>query len=192
MDIIEKQLEYLNQTMKETAAEANGFLLKYHFGGLVAVLALLNIDLVLLRGVNLGSLGNGLLFLLASGLIVYLSYRYFRFVLIHYGRFVKSHRKLKYKYELTLSFALCADGSHAEYQYYMEQGLVGDFERAKDRLPAPTPDGYPFTAVADYLLNHHRIRFQDLAKVDINYLWMALLIILLTLVIRIIFLLIGS
>lgn len=118
MNVIEKQLDYLNDTMKETASEANSFLLKYHFGGIIAVLTLLNIDLILFEDISLASSIDYRLVAFAVFLSIFLSYRYFRFVLRHYARFAKSHRKLKYKYELTMHHLL-SEGSNEEYQYYL-------------------------------------------------------------------------
>lgn len=42
--VIEQQLEYQNQSMRDKASEVDIFLLKYYFGGLVALVTLLNIN----------------------------------------------------------------------------------------------------------------------------------------------------
>ena len=191
MDIIEKQLQYLNETMKETAAEANSFLLKYHFGGLVAVLALLNIDLVLLDSASLNGKLDYALLAIAIILVLVLSYKYFGFVLNHYSRFAKSHRKLKYKYELTLHLALCK-GDSKDYQYYMEQSVSGLPDSRDDEIKAPKDKQYKFSYMAKYLLNHHRLKYNELEEKDDTYLLMAMSILGLTLAIRGIFLVIGD
>lgn len=192
MDVIEKQLDYLNETMKETAAEANSFLLKYHFGGLVAVLALLNIDLVLIDAIAIESVFDFCLLGLSIFLVIFLSRKYFAYVLDHYGRFTKSHRKLKYKYELTLHAAL-SRARDQDYQFFLEQDVnhIPD-EKIDGQLKVPNQDDYEFIYLANYLLNHHRIRYKDLEKKDGHYLDMAMAVIILTLAIRAIFLIIGS
>jgi len=192
MDIIEKQIEYLNETMKDTASEANSFLLKYHFGGLVAVLALLNLDLVLIDSVRLKGILDYLLLFGAVVLVILLSQKYFQYVLVHYKRFTESHRKLKYKYELTLHFSL-SNGEVKDYQYYLEQDLGDSIDESADRkLRQPDFKDYGFVYVANYLLNHHRLRFLSIGKKEGGYLKMAMSVIYLTLAIRTIFLIIGN
>jgi len=191
MDILEKQIEYLNGTMKDTASEANSFLLKYHFGGLIAVLALLNIDLVLVNPASFSTVLDYALLSVAILFVVLLSYKYFRFVLNHYCRFSESHRKLKYKYELTLHLLLC-QGDNRDYQFYLEQSVSGEPESEVDEIDEPDTENYEFNYFAKYLLNHHRIKFRKLKEKDDSYLWIAMLIIALTLSIRTIFIVIGS
>jgi len=190
MDVIEKQLEYLNQTMKDTAADAHSFLLKYHFGGLIAVLTLLNIDLILVKSISFKHNADYWLIMVGIILIITLSYKYFSFVLKHYIKFSQSHRKLKYKYELTLSFALCK-GKNSDYQYYLEQSVMEKPTSVLDQIDWCQDQEYSFVYVAKYLLNHHRLRFKQLKNYDRTYLLIAMVIILLTLSIRIIFLLIS-
>jgi hypothetical protein len=195
MDATEKQLDFLNQTMKDTAAEANEFLRRYHFGGMVAVIALLNVDLISLRGLSLNTSFRWSVFVAVLLLAVALSYVYFGFIIKHYNRFTRSHRKLKYKYELTLHHALCGGGDVALYQYYLERGLGGD-------LPADAPDclrekpdgGYEFRGVADYLLVHHAEKLKEIesGSASREYIKIAMLIICLTVIIKLGFLLVTS
>jgi len=192
MDVIEKQLEYLNETMKETSSEGNAFLLKYYFGGLIAVLALLNIDLVLVKpGSFSGDSDYGLLAVAIVSLVV-LSAVYFTVVLKRYEKFLQSHRKLKYKYELTLHQLLC-QGNHEYYQYYLEQNLNRTAEK-DDAIETPDNKKYDFEYIATYLLKHHRIRFKKFDEHnDRNtYLGMAMSVIALTLIVRGIFLLLDA
>lgn len=188
MDVIEKQLDYLNQTMKETASEANSFLLKYHFGGLIAVIALLNVDLVLTEKINIQDSQDYLLLICAALLALMLSYIYFKFVVRHYMRFSQSHRKLKYKYELTLHQALCK-GDYKDYQFYLEQSVNETATHNTDKISNPADNDYRFEYIADYLLNHHRIKFNQLSDMDNSYLAIAMSVIVLTISIRAIFLL---
>ena len=197
MDVIEKQLEYLNDIMKGTASTANSFLLKYHFGGLIAVIALLNVDLVAMEQLSIESiksLNNPELFGLAVLLVFVLSYIYFYVVLKHYGKFLSSHRKLKYKYELTLHLLLCM-GENRDYQYFMERKIdnnpVSDDED-KDVLMPNHGNDYDFITVAEYLLNHHRIKYKKDRDVDSDYLWMAMTVIVLTMLIKAVFIVIAK
>ncbi len=185
MNVIEKQLDYLNDTMKETASEANSFLLKYHFGGIIAVLTLLNIDLVIAKDLNVDTMLDHIILLISIFLAVFLSYKYFEFVLRHYSRFAKSHRKLKYKYELTLH-SLLSKGSNEEYQYYLEQSLDerSAFRKEDDDKISEPSKGYDFKYIAHYLLNHHRLRYRSLNKMDNSYLRIALTVVILTVLIR--------
>lgn len=57
-----------------------------------------------------------------------------------------------------------------------------------DEIDPPEGQGYKFKYIATYLLNHHRLRFQELNKIDQSYLWIAMIIVILTLSIRVIFL----
>ena len=43
----QKHLDVLNEKMTETREDANGILTKFHFGGILVVIGLLNADLVL-------------------------------------------------------------------------------------------------------------------------------------------------
>lgn len=191
MDVIEKQLEYLNSTMKETASEANSFLLKYHFGGIIAVVAMLNIDLVLFQSITFTTNMEYILFFIAILLAFLISWGYFYFVLKHYGRFSKSHRKLKYKYELTLHLLL-SNGSYWEYQYYLEKSVSDDIESNEPIFNDIPTTQYEFKKMAEYLINHHREKYKELDEKDRSYLYIAMLIIVFTLSIRCIFLLIQK
>jgi len=44
-----RALEHLHSRMTATASESNTFTARFHYGGLIAVVALLNVDLVLLK-----------------------------------------------------------------------------------------------------------------------------------------------
>ena len=117
-----------------------------------------------------------------------LSYIYFKFVVRHYMRFSQSHRKLKYKYELTMHQALC-NGSYSDYQFYLEQSVTEKAIHDKDRISDPDKKDYDFVYIAGYLLNHHRLKYSQLTDRDNSYLAIAMSVILLTLSIRAVFLL---
>ena len=59
-DVAKTHLNVLNQKMNETREDANGILTKFHFGGILVVIGLLNADLVLAKGFDLASIASGL------------------------------------------------------------------------------------------------------------------------------------
>ncbi|NRA55301.1 MAG: hypothetical protein HRU23_14245 [Gammaproteobacteria bacterium] len=79
-------------------------------------------------------------------LIITLSYKYFYFVLSHYIKFSQSHLKLKYKYELTLNFALC-NGKNSDYQYYLEQSVMEKPTFVLDQIDLCQDQEYSFVYV---------------------------------------------
>jgi hypothetical protein len=140
--------------MKETSDTANQFLGRFLFGGLVAVIALLNVDLVVLHGVATFTPRVAVMLGGMGGLVLLLSWFYFRVVVEHYTNFRVSHRKLKYKYELTLH-ALLSGADPTSYARMLEEKV--------DRRPVEGfDDAYPsgvaphFVRIAEYLREHHR------------------------------------
>lgn len=186
MEIIEKQLDFLNQTMKETAAEANGFLLKYHFGGIIAVIALLNTRWELLDAPGLAPAKNTWLLAAATLLVMALSLIYFVAVMRRYRDYLLSHRRLKYKHELSLHCLLC-EGDAATYQYYLEQSVKAAPQAAM-AVTLAREQRYSFEQMAHYLLDHHRRKYGQENQLDRLQLGIALLIIAITLTVRISFL----
>lgn len=169
---IERQLDLLNDRMKETSATANSFAGRFIFGGLGAILALLNVDLVVLRDVRIVDVPFGLLAGLGA-LVLVLASLYFGSVTRQYRGFRESHRKLKYKFELTLH-ALLLEATPAEYGAALEcdlddgrsgrEGGDRDGDRNDDQsVPEPSyPDDADFASVAEYLYAHHRVRLAKL------------------------------
>lgn len=149
---LRSQLEYLNDHMKETSQTANQFLGKFLFGGLLAVIALLNADLVLLRDSPELTTRNLLVLSVALPAVVVISWLYFRTVVRHYVEFRGSHRKLKYKYELTLH-ALLSEAPLGEYAACLEESVA---KKPDDGFADRYPAGADFAEVAEYLLQHHR------------------------------------
>ena len=99
---LEQQLAFLNERMKEMSDTANAFLNKYYFGGMIAVIAVLNLDLVLIEQPTTLTVKGFLYLGLLAIVVLGISELYFSKVIEHYQRFSVSNRKLKYKYELTL------------------------------------------------------------------------------------------
>lgn len=177
--VSQKQLEYLNSTMKEKLQAANSFLLKYHFGGIITIIGLLNVDLLLLKDIDY-NLSTCSLLLSVAGFVVLLAYFYFDVVLNEYCRYLQSHRKLKYKYELTLHLLLCEEGK-ADYQFYLEKGFDAPNYEALDRETI----GQGKEAVAGYLYKHHKQKYNRIHSKTKPYRKIALVFICLTLTIRI-------
>ena len=107
---------------------------------------------------------------------------YFYLVTEHYQGFRKSHRKLKYKFELTLHCLLLSPG-----------GLVEEYSRRLEDPVDDMPDGtkleYPPSGsahdVLDYLLHHHRNRLHGVKRwYKSAYFWLAMVLVGLTMAVR--------
>lgn len=179
-EVLLKQLDLLNDQMKDTAAEANSFLAKYLFGGLIAVIALLNVDLVLLKEPILAQCSAALGW--AVILVLLLSGTYFYIVTNHYLVFRKSHRKLKYKFELTLHTLLLGGSGVAEdYSRRLEYSAGEEPRTSKPEYPESGNSG----EVLDYLLDHHRVRLREIEPALKSPLfWLAMLLVGLTMIVR--------
>lgn len=181
--VLMEQLKLLHELMKETSDTANQFAGRFIFGGLVAVLALLNVDLVLL-GPASAAAARRLPVLAAIVLAVMaLSYYYFDAVTKHYAGFRESHRKLKYKLELTLH-AILADAEPSEYARYLERSVADPATETREPTYPAGPTPPTFAAVADYLLEHHRHRWRAMTRGANAHLRIAMLLVALTLVVR--------
>jgi len=187
---VPSQLEFLNDRMKETSETANQFLGKFLFGGMLAVIALLNADLVVLRDPLPLTLKHAPMIGGAVVGILGISWLYFATVVRHYRRFRESHRKLKYKYELTMH-AMLFQAEPGDYARCLEESVDEDPPpEEQDHFPA-MPN---FSSVSAYLLAHHRIRFGSLKRSAWrdSHFWIAMLLVLLTLGVRLTLLLVRS
>lgn len=181
---LEQQLELLNERMKETADTGNQFLTRFHFGGIVAVIALLNVDLVLIGKPDNVTLSYFLILLSIAIFLLILSFIYFCYVTNHYRGFRESHRKLKYKYELTLH-AMLSGATAAEYACYLEKGLNKCNEPKDPDYPGSPDQLLPFIKAADYLYEHHAHRLKYKTNtIGKGYLYIAMLLVALTILIR--------
>ncbi len=173
-----KQLELLDKKMSETSQTANQHLAKFLFGGLIAVIALLNTDLLIIKDYNtelqklIGTLFVGIVSLV-------LAHNYFLMVIKQYNEHRKSHRKLKYKYELTLHRML-SSGSDEEYQRYLESGLESGVGPVELKFPVQNK----FADVAEYLRDHHGRKLSEI-KDKPNLFYIAMDIVFLTLAVKI-------
>ncbi len=148
-----RALDHLEDRMRRVGAEANSFATKFHFGGMVAIIALLNtyllIDAPIVRaGAGWQSPVTWIVAVLILGAVWQLSKVYFDTVAAHLSRFEKAYRKTKHKYELLL------------YGLWLGEDLPGLLlrletapEPAPEALPFPEPPDYP--GVAAYLHDHH-------------------------------------
>jgi len=175
---LQSQLQFLNARMLEASDTANKFLTRFVFGGMVAVVALLNADLVMFKErPKLGSAASLGVALGAGVLVMLLSYIYFRTVERHYSEHRLSHRKLKYKFELTL-YALLTPSTAEAYALMMEGSLEAN--GTGDKPPAV----FGFATMAPYLKNHHQKRFVELKRSGSGYTGIAMLLVLITIVVR--------
>ena len=183
-DVALKHLEVLDGTMSRVSAEANQFSGRFLFGGVVAVIALLNTDLLIDRQVRIDRLHWGWALLLVAAVLV-VSGLYFRVVAERILYFRRQYRLTKHKYDLTL-YALLTNCRAAE--------LVGSLEFPLKPVvtggPLPFPHGAPFPQVADYLHDHHG---RALARLSLRRDWsIGMLVVLATLVIKALVYLVAS
>lgn len=182
---LSKQLDFLNDRMKEDSQTANAFLAKFLFGGVVAVIALLNADLVLLDESVLSArdAGEKAWLAAAAAIVLGISALYFGLVMKRYGAFLLTRRKLKYKYELTLQ-ACMLPSLPFDYTRFMERSVTkgdrydGEFS---DRVGR---DSYAFPAAAQYFLEHHRASHAKKDGEPRSYFWIAMVLVVLTMVVR--------
>ncbi|MDC8003730.1 hypothetical protein POV27_06685 [Aureisphaera galaxeae] len=157
-------LDHLQQRMEFVSAEANSYSNKYLIGGIIAIIGLLNIDLVMEADLKASENRDTVMryLFVVIGIGVY----YFRIVGQRILRFEKAYRKTKFKYETVL--------------YH----ILDDEELAK-KLE---------TGLEDKQLKKENITFEELKaqhaeKLNTNTIWPiilpALLIMLLTIIAKI-------
>lgn len=148
-----KALEHLEQRMKQVSEESNKFANQYRFGGMVAIIALLNADLLLDESIRRISLKTpdlprmlALLVLVVACLLT--SWVYFSGINRRVQRFNQAYRKTKHKYEVLL------------YGLLMEQhpkdimiALEGEMKAAPEKLALPAE--YNYQKMVAYLNDHH-------------------------------------
>lgn len=175
---IVKQLELIDKKMSETASTANDHLAKFLFGGLIATIALLNTDLLIIKDYNtdLQRLAGSLI---VSIVALVLAHKYFLLVIKQYNEHRKSHRKLKYKYELTLH-CLLSRGQDSEYQNFLETGITEIHKEEALKFP----DNTTFQQIAKYLQDHHGRKLAEI-KDRCNLFYLAMDIVYLTLAVKI-------
>lgn len=179
-----KQLELLDKKMSEASDTANGHLTKFLFGGLAVTIGLLNTDLLILKDFEdpLHRLAGSALI---STVALILAHKYFLLVIKQYNVHRSSHRRLKYKYELTLH-KLLSQGDDGTYQHYLEKGL-------KPKASGQSilfPEQATFPLVADYLVDHHSRKLADIVdKPPLFY--MAMDIVYLTLAVKLLSLIVN-
>lgn len=172
-----KQLELLDKKMSEASDTANGHLTKFLFGGLAVTIGLLNTDLLILKEYvdPLHRLAGSALI---STVALVLAHKYFLLVIKQYNDHRRSHRKLKYKYELTLH-KLLSQGDDPSYQRYLERGL----QPLTGGQPKAFPEQTAFHLVADYLIDHHSRKLAEITDKS-RLFYMAMDIVYLTLAVK--------
>lgn len=150
-DALLKNLADLEARMRTVSQESNQFSNRFLFGGIVAVVALLNTDLLLEKQIIRIPRGLPALWLVGAFtlIVVLLSCAYFWIVAQRIARFESAYRRTKHKYEVILYGLLLGS---------TPGGLVAELE-------APLPvSGHPsstlrhssdFHDVAAYLHTHH-------------------------------------
>lgn len=175
---MQKQLELIDKKLSEINDTANRHLSQFLFGGLIAVIALLNTDLIIMRDFEIG--WHKLVASIVVGCVaLVLASHYFRMVIRHHNELRRSHRRLKFKYELTLHADLC-DAPPSEYRRHLETGLPPTTTGPELAFP----ESNQFADIAAYLKDHHARRLMAIDDKPHLY-YMAMDIVWLTLVVKI-------
>jgi hypothetical protein len=140
--------------MNETREDANGILTKFHFGGILVVIGLLNADLVLAKGFDLTSIASGPAIIIMM-LVVVISGVYFYLICERMYYHQGQYRLTKHKYELTL-YAVQLNATGSEWLSALEHGAKKDPDG-----PLSFPEDSDFTSVARYLHDHHARRMEE-------------------------------
>jgi len=152
-----RALEHLHARMVETSKDSNTFAARFHYGGLVAVAAILNADIVLLKAQVNPGLRIGLV-AVTGLLLLAVSIWYFGLVADYRVEQDRNYRKTKHKYEVML-YGLLYHASAYDLIHELEQpakkGCTGN---------APVAPFATFSAAATYLHDHHGRRLEDLKK----------------------------
>jgi hypothetical protein len=170
-----KHLEHLEERMKNVSKESNGFASKYLFGGMVAVIALLNTDLLIDEAVPHLRANPPVLALLLLTVLI-LSWIYFNAVSQRILRFNRAYRKTKHKYEI-LFYGLLLQAQAQDILVHLEK----DPKPTDSKLPFPGL--VAFQPVADYLHDHHGRALADM-RADKNELDLAIIIVVIAILVK--------
>lgn len=154
LEAAKKHLDVLNEKMNETREDANGILTKFHFGGILVVIGLLNADLVLAQKFDFQSNASGPAILIMT-LVVIISAIYFYLICQRISYHQGQYRLTKHKYELTL-YALQLKATGNAWLCALEHGAKEDSDG-----PLSYPANSDFSTVARYLHDHHARRMAD-------------------------------
>lgn len=172
-----RALEHLHSRMTATATESNTFKARFHYSGLIAVVALLNVDLVLLK-TPIRPATRALMLSVTAAVLLIISFFYFRRIADYTVDQDRNYRKTKHKYELLLYGLL---------YHVPAYDLLRELEQTPVIDPSSSASGPPFKTFDDaarYLHVHHgkhlmALKARERAWVD------ALVLVLLVLLIRI-------
>jgi hypothetical protein len=160
-DALLRNLADLEARMRAVSLESNQFSNRFLFGGVVAVIALLNTDLLLEKQVVNIPRGLTALWLVATFtlIVLLLSWAYFWVVAKRITRFESAYRRTKHKYEVIL-YALLLGCDSADLVTELEVSLTPP-KGGLPRLHSP----FDFRDVAAYLHGHHA---NALAKTELS------------------------
>ena len=151
-----QHLEVLSEKMAGVSKECNQFANRFLFGGIVAVVALLNTDLVVEKKLAAGGYSPWAVWVLCVGVLC-ISGVYFYVVDRRIRRMQDAYRSTKHKYELTL-YALCLGGSAEDLAAHLEK---------ETKIDAANPTFNPaagFVRAAEYLHHHHAQSAEKIKK----------------------------
>ena len=139
--------------MKQVSEESNKFASQYRFGGLIAILALLNADLLLDDPIlnfdwTIENWPQAVVLALILVVVYFLSRFYFSAINQRIERFNDAYRRTKHKYEILL-YGLMLEVEMKELISFLEQ----EAKPAEIELAFPTEP--EFASVASYLHDHH-------------------------------------
>jgi hypothetical protein len=174
-----QSLADLQSRMTEVSKESNQFSDKFLFGGTVAIVALLNTDLLIDKSIILlpPTVGAMSLFIVLSIVVFMLSWVYFRGVAKRIKTFDLAYRRTKHKYEI-LQYGLLLGCDTKELLSEMEKKAKPNSEGSQS-----FPEGGDFRAIAAYLHDHHGRKFEERQE-DLSEPRLAMYIVLLTVVIK--------
>ncbi len=145
-----KHLDTLNSKMDETRQDANELRNKFHFGGIIVVIGLLNADLVVANALEGNQIGAAH-FTLFTTLAYLIAGIYFWLISKNVAYHRSQYRMTKHKYELTL-YALQLEATNLELLNALETS-------PKEEKKAVEYDNISnFSQAARYLHDHHARR----------------------------------
>jgi hypothetical protein len=176
-----KHLELLNEKMSEVSKESNSFATKFQFGGIVAVIALLNTDLIIDKRFSLVNVNP----YLAAGLlllILVLSGMYFRGAADRIRHFRRAYRSTKHKYEVTLYTLLLTSPADKAATLNFISNLEHSLKESGIANPELSPTS-TYEDVMEYLHKHHAEAYNKIPMW--KDWWLAMSIVLFTVIIKI-------
>ena len=170
-----RSLQNLEDRMQNVSRESNQFATRFLFGGIVAVIALLNTDL-LIDNTLTGAQSNWIVLTILLLVVLLISWLYFNGIAKRMLRSDKGYRRTKHKYEVLL------------YGIFLQSDAKLILEHL-EREPKPMkkeldfPSKIAFSAVAEYLHDHHGRALSELMA-QTNERNLAMLIVILAIIVK--------